>query len=223
MAPLGFQSKAKHSKSAQQTPVLKDTKTGKDEAEIRSPAPEAASKQDDGEIVCPEAPPPPRHQIVPASPPKTPEDPGKTDQKKPKRTLLQVSREEPEDSCKKAKTTATEKKANTFDKADQVETPEKVSPYNRRRDTCEICGVKRTATQRGCACPTCLQILRKTCGHQSVSKLKEEASLLQQVKESSLEAQEEAHEEAIDAVPGGKRMRRIEAMLQKILQHLGLD
>ena len=125
MAPLGFQSKAKHSKSAQQTPVLKDTKTGKDEAEIRSPAPEAASKQDDGEIVCPEAPPPPRHQIVPASPPKTPEDPGKNDQKKPKRTLLQVSREEPEDSCKKAKTTATEKKANTFDKADQVETPEK--------------------------------------------------------------------------------------------------
>lgn len=150
----------------------------------------------------------------------------------PKRSLLQQKRDKDEGSSNRkrkapdsagepSQSITPEKASHSTSEGLSDSTPEKV-PDNKRRAHCEICEKPRSSLQRGAACPSCLLTLKRTEGHQSLSKLREDPNKLQQIREESLVAQESASKEKTEADPVAKRLARVEVMLQKLMNHFNI-
>ncbi|CAK9056339.1 unnamed protein product, partial [Durusdinium trenchii] len=150
----------------------------------------------------------------------------------PKRSLLQQKRDKDEGSSNRkrkapdsagepSQSITPEKASHSTSEGLSDSTPEKV-PDNKRRAHCEICEKPRSSLQRGAACPSCLLTLKRTEGHQSLSKLREDPNKLQQIREESLVAQESASKEKTEADPVAKRLARAEVMLQKLMNHFNI-
>ncbi|OLQ14200.1 hypothetical protein AK812_SmicGene1651 [Symbiodinium microadriaticum] len=172
---------------------------GQDKPALRSgdPAKSDAVEPDDGEIAAPsgKAPAPAitnqeKHGAADAADPVTPKKVVQAE--KPasatKRTLLDRA-SSPGAAKKRKGDSATSSSPPASSSPDA-----KSSPLSEiaKRSTCDICGVERPADQRGAGCPTCVTLLRKQCGHQSLKKLRADETLMANIAAASLKLREEA-------------------------------